>query len=81
MNASDLDAFSFIPRGHKVIGIKAHALLMASTRMLGWLAETGNCKRWELAGSTGSSFSGEAVQSYGLPQHWCASFSHCHWLI
>ena len=24
MNASDLDAFSFVPRGHKVIGIKAH---------------------------------------------------------
>ena len=24
MNASDLDAFSFVPKGHKVIGIKAH---------------------------------------------------------
>ena len=24
MNASDLDAFSFVPRRHKVIGIKAH---------------------------------------------------------
>ena len=24
MNASDLDAFSFVPRGRKFIGIKAH---------------------------------------------------------
>ena len=24
INASDLDAFSFVPNGHKVIGIKAH---------------------------------------------------------
>jgi len=68
--------------GTKSSALRRIALLMASTRMLGWLAVTGNCKRWELAGSTGSSFSGEeAVQSYGLPQHWCASFSHCHWLI
>ena len=27
MNASDLDAHSFVPSGHKVISIKAHCLI------------------------------------------------------
>ena len=38
MNASDLDVHSFVPLGHKVIGIKAHCLDGPSDRSLGWRA-------------------------------------------
>ena len=38
MGASDFDALSFVPQGHKVIGIKAHCLDGLSHRFLGWRA-------------------------------------------
>ena len=38
MGSSDLDAHSFVPSGHKVIGIKAHCLEGLSDRLLGWRA-------------------------------------------
>ena len=38
MNASDLDDHSFVPSGHKVIGIKAHCLEGLNDRLLGWRA-------------------------------------------
>ena len=82
MNASDLDDHIFVPLGHNVIGIEAHCPIDGIYGMLRWLAETGYCKLWALTRSTGSSFSGgESVQSLGLPQHLCASFSHCHCVI
>ena len=38
MGSSDLDAHSFVPSGHKVIGIKAHCLEGLNDRLLGWRA-------------------------------------------
>ena len=38
MGSSDLDALSFVPSRHKVIGIKAHCLDGLNHRMLGWRA-------------------------------------------
>ena len=38
MNASDLDALSFVPSRYKVIGIKAHCLDGLSHRLLEWRA-------------------------------------------
>ena len=38
MGASDFDALSFVPLGHKVIGIKAHCLDGLSHRLLEWHA-------------------------------------------
>ena len=39
MGSSELDAPSFVPLWHKVIGIKAHCLDGLNTRLLGWLAK------------------------------------------
>ena len=38
MDASDLDAHSFVPSRYKVIGIKAHCLEGLDDRLLGWRA-------------------------------------------
>ena len=38
MNASDLDDHSFVPLGHKDIGIKAHCLSYGFAGIFGWLA-------------------------------------------
>ena len=40
MGSSELDAPSFVPPWHKVIGIKAHCLDGLNTRLLGWLAQS-----------------------------------------
>ena len=40
MGSSELDAPSFVPPWHKVIGIKAHCLNGLNTRLLGWLAQS-----------------------------------------
>ena len=38
MGSSDLDALSFVPSWHKVIGIKAHCLDGLNHRLLEWRA-------------------------------------------
>ena len=82
MGSSDLDDHIFVPSGHKVIGIKAHCPIDSIYGIVGMACLNGllqalgtDEKHWLL-------FLGEeSVQSLGLPQHWCASFSHCHCLI
>ena len=41
MNASDLDDHSFVPSGHKVIGIKAHCLSHGICRNIGVACQNG----------------------------------------
>ncbi len=38
MGSSDLDALSFVPLQHKVIGIKAHCLNGLNDRLFEWRA-------------------------------------------
>ena len=41
INASDLDAFSFVPNGHKVIGIKAHCPIDGIYAIVGMACRSG----------------------------------------
>ena len=41
MNASDLDDHSFVPLGHKVIGIKAHCLINGTYGNVGVACQNG----------------------------------------
>ena len=82
MNASDLDDHSFVPLGHKVIGIKAHCPFDGIYANVGMACRNGlmqalgtDEKHWLLFSRE------ESVQSLRLPQHWGASFSYCHCLI
>ena len=82
MNAPDLDDLVFVTLEHIVISIKAHCPIDAIYGSVGVACRNGSLqalgtdeKNWLLF------LRGESIQSLGLPQHWCASFSHCHCLI